>query len=197
MVTTTDMRQRILEVSERLVQLRGYDGFSYADVAAEVGIRKASIHHHFPTKGDLGLALLERFREHCHARMSGIDSRERSPSDKLLLYVGMFEETLQNEGRMCLCGMLAAGHTTLPTEVRDALVVALQEHQEWLARIIRAGQKAGFFRIDLSARKLSHAWFAGLEGAMLLSRATGDHRSFATTSRALLGWLETAPQQRA
>ena len=52
---------RILDVAERLAQVRGFNGFSYADIAAEVGITKAALHYHFASKADLGEALISRY----------------------------------------------------------------------------------------------------------------------------------------
>ncbi len=189
------MREKILDVAQRLVETRGYDGFSYADVAEAVGIRKASIHHHFATKGDLALALIDRSRSDCRAALAEIDRREATPDRRLDAYVKLFEATLSDGGRMCLCGMLAAGQVTLLPAARDALAGAIGDHEEWLTGVLRAGQKAGQFRIDASPMKQARALLASLEGAMLLARASCSTASrFRSAAAIFLVGLRAEPQ---
>ena len=70
---------RILDVAEGLAQTRGFNGFSYADIAAEIGITKASLHYHFPSKADLGRALVRRYTERF---MDALDAIEASDVPK-------------------------------------------------------------------------------------------------------------------
>ncbi len=160
------MREKILDVAQRLVETRGYDGFSYADVAEAVGIRKASIHHHFATKGDLAVALVDRFRSDCRAALAEIDRREARPDRRLDAYVRLFEATLADGRRMCLCGMLAAGQVTLPAAARGALAHALRDHEAWLTGVLRDGQTSGCFRADAAPKEQARA---------LLRLAGGGH----------------------
>src|SRR6266851_3631211 len=95
----------ILDVAERLAQTRGYNGFSYADIAAELGVTKASLHYHFPSKAELGRALIERYHGLFCAALDAIDRQTKPPQEKLKRYVGLYDAVLSNE-RMCLCGML-------------------------------------------------------------------------------------------
>src|SRR5208282_2895223 len=103
----------ILNVAERLAQTRGYNGFSYADIAAELGVTKASLHYHFPSKAELGRALIERYHVLFGAALEAIDQGTKEPHKKLKQYVALYDSVLSNE-RMCLCGMLAAEYATLP-----------------------------------------------------------------------------------
>ncbi len=100
-------------MAERLAQTRGYNGFSYADIATEQGVTKASLHYHFPSKADLGHALIGRYRTLFGAALEAIDQRGEGPRARLQRYVGLYNSVLSNE-RMCLCGMLAAEYATLP-----------------------------------------------------------------------------------
>ena len=104
-----DTATRILDVAERLVQLRGLNGFSYADVAAELHITKASLHYHFPGKAELGCALIERYAERFSAALEAIDQQETDPVAKIHAYAAIYGDVLSKR-RMCLCGMLAAGY---------------------------------------------------------------------------------------
>jgi len=144
MTIESTMRSKILDNAQELVQTLGYDGFSFSDIAARVGIRKASIHHHFPTKKDLGVRLVERFRADCGARLVEAAS-DPAPIRRLLGYVELFRGTLL-AGRMCLCGILAAGFGNLPDSLRSEVMAALDEQEEWLVRVIEDGRSAGDFR---------------------------------------------------
>jgi len=103
----------ILDVAEKLAQTRGYNGFSYADIATQLGVTKASLHYHFRSKAELGRALIERYGRIFGAALDGIDRQTRAPRAKLRRYVELYNSVLSNE-RMCLCGMLAAEYATLP-----------------------------------------------------------------------------------
>src|SRR5437660_11718741 len=107
-----DTAARTLDVAERLVQVRGYNGFSYADVAAELGITKASLHYHFPGKAELGEALIVRYASRFAEALRQIDSDCQDVPAKLAAYAELYAGVLKEE-RMCLCGMLAAGCATL------------------------------------------------------------------------------------
>src|ERR1700679_3034204 len=103
----TNTRSRILDAGERLVQVRGFNGFSYADVAAELSLTKASLHYHFPSKAELGEALIARYAERFAQALAEIDRRGVDARDKLNAYAELYSGVLDG-GRMCLCGMLAA-----------------------------------------------------------------------------------------
>ena len=111
---------RVLDVAERLVQRRGFNGFSYADIAAEVGIKTASLHYHFPTKADLGRALVVRYTEVFGAALAAIQAMDTSALDQLECYVRIFRDVLGAD-RMCLCGMLAAEYATLPEPMQGLI----------------------------------------------------------------------------
>src|SRR3954451_24556348 len=102
-----DTAARILDIGERLVQVRGFNGFSYADVAAELDVTKASLHYHFAGKDELGLALIARYSERFGAALDAIEAEVPDAPARLAAYVALYADVLRGE-RMCLCGMLAA-----------------------------------------------------------------------------------------
>src|SRR5450631_938148 len=134
-----DTRTRVLDVAERLVQVRGFNGFSYADVAAELQITKASLHHHFPSKAGLGEALIARYAERFADALAAIDADGAAAPAKLDAYAGLYTDVLR-DGRMCLCGMLAAEYETLPIPIRGAVVAFLDENEDWLERVLEQGR---------------------------------------------------------
>src|SRR4051812_18696494 len=106
-VRTPDTASRILDVAERLVQIHGFNAFSYADIAAELNIRKASLHHHFPTKGALGSALIARYQDRFIGALDTIHGADTDERTKLEQYAQLYGKVLRKQ-RMCLCGVLAA-----------------------------------------------------------------------------------------
>src|SRR4051812_42923894 len=107
--------ERILDVAERLIQTKGFNAFSYADIASELDVTKASLHYHFATKALLGLRIVERYAVNFEAALGAIDQREHGSEKKLRAYIALYEGVLR-QGRMCLCGMLAADFETLQPE---------------------------------------------------------------------------------
>ncbi len=192
MIATNETRERILDEAQNLVQTLGYDGFSFADVAGRVGLRKASIHHHFPTKVDLGVHLVARFRRDCSGRLAAVDP-EGDPRARLDRFVGLFRETLAL-GRMCLCGVLSSGFAGLPDPVRSEVLAALGEMETWLARTIADGRDRGLFRASGSPQRQARVFLGGLEGGMLLARVHGDPERFEEAARALLDALLVPPR---
>ena len=105
--------ERILDVAERLAQTRGFNGFSYADVAQELSVTKASLHYHFRSKADLGRALIVRYQSVFGRALAEIGEQSRGAREKLRRYVALYDGVMRQD-RMCLCGMFAAEYATLP-----------------------------------------------------------------------------------
>ena len=118
---TPGTADRILDVAEALVQARGFNGFSYAHVAAQLGVTKASLHYHFASKAELGEALIERYAERFARALEAIDDARPDARDKLVAYAELYSGVLRRD-RMCLCGMLAAEYETLPEPMGNAIV---------------------------------------------------------------------------
>src|SRR5256885_11634411 len=137
-----DTAQRILDVAERLVQTQGFNGFSYADISAELDITKARLPYHFATKAALGSALITRYCAEFRHALQGVDVSAADAREKLRRYAGLYAEVLRQH-RMCLCGMLAADYTTLPTLMRSGVKEFFDLNESWLARILVGGRKPG------------------------------------------------------
>ena len=181
-------RTRILDVAERLVQVRGFNGFSYADIAAELAITKASLHHHFPSKAGLGEALIVRYTERFTDALAAIDAQTSAAPAKLGAYAGLYVDVLREE-RMCLCGMLAAEYQTLPATVQDAVLAFLDENEDWLQRVLEQGREDGSLHFTATTRETARSILGGLEGAMLVARSRGELESFQAGARLLLTGL--------
>ena len=183
--TTAD---RILDVAERLVQVHGFNAFSYADIAAELGIRKASLHHHFPTKAGLGTAIIARYHERFGEALVEILDGTDEANARLQAYVRLYGKVLRNK-RMCLCGVLAADFETLPRPMRDGVLSFFALNEEWLTRVLEEGLQVGTLHFDGPATRLAAFLVSSLEGAMLLARSYGKISRFEAVANKLLGDL--------
>jgi TetR/AcrR family transcriptional repressor of nem operon len=189
--TETGTRVRILDIAERLVQTRGFNGFSYADVATELGVTKASLHYHFPGKAELGEALIARYTERFTAELERIDADRLTPSAKLASYAELYAAVLR-EDRMCLCGMLAAEYETLPATMREAILHFFDDNQGWLRAVMEQGRANRSMDFDGTAEDGARTILGGLEGAMLVARPYRDVGRFETAAARLIAGLTGA-----
>jgi TetR/AcrR family transcriptional regulator, transcriptional repressor for nem operon len=180
--------QRILDIAERLVQVRGFNNFSYADIATELGITKASLHYHFPGKAELGQALVTRYGERFSEALDRIDSDLPDARSKLEAYANLYAEVLRGK-RMCMCGILAAEYQTLPQSMRDAVIDFFDEQQQWLAAVLTRGRADGTVKFAGSPEDAAQGILSTLEGAMLVARPYGDLARFNAAAGQLLAGL--------
>ena len=186
----SDTAARILDVAERLVQVRGFNGFSYADVAGELGITKAGLHYHYPGKAELGEALIERYSARFAAALEEINRAGGSAGEKLAAYAAIYADVLRDQ-RMCLCGMLAADYETLPEPMREAVIRFFDRNEEWLAGVLAQGEEDGELSFAGSVRDSAQAIVSGLEGALLVARPYGDVDRFEAAASGLLASVAT------
>jgi len=184
-----DTATRMLDIAERLAQTRGFNGFSYSDIAAELGIAKASLHHHFATKAELGRALMQRYSDGFEAALGGIEAGPEDAYGKLSRYARLYEDVLAND-RLCLCGMLAAEYSTLPAEMRAQVRRFFEKNEAWLAALIERGRKDKSLRPGAPARDVARMIVSALEGAMLLARSCEDPERFGSSVRPVLAELK-------
>jgi TetR/AcrR family transcriptional repressor of nem operon len=178
----------ILDAAEALAQTRGYNGFSYADVAARLGVTKASLHYHFPSKAELGRALIERYHRSFGNALDSINRGTSEPRKKLEQYVALYDAVL-NDDRMCLCGMLAAEYSTLPEPMQTQLRLFFETNERWLTAVLEEGCRVGRFAFKERAIERAQVLLGALEGAMLIARSYGDPKRFRVATKYLLADL--------
>jgi len=188
-ITTAATAGRILDIAERLVQTRGYNGFSYADISSELRIKNASVHYHFPSKTDLGKRLVSRHREKFMAALGELEGESRDARQILRRYVALWTGVLRDRDRMCLCGMMAADIATLPKAIRVEIKRFFDENEAWLIRVIEQGRRAKTLRPPAAPKIEARLLTMGLEGAMLVARSYGDIRRFEEIADRLLEGL--------
>jgi TetR/AcrR family transcriptional repressor of nem operon len=183
---------RILDVAERLAQSRGFNGFSYADVANELDLTKAALHYHFPGKAELGIALITRYAQRFMAALATIDTLG-DPRAELEAYAQLYLDVL-NDRRMCLCGMLAAEYQTLPEPMQDVVIAFFNDNERWLAAVLDDGRTQGTLTFAGTSQATARMIVGGLEGAMLVARIHHDPNRFKASADRLLNSLTTRHQ---
>jgi len=179
---------QILDAAERLVQARGFNGFSYADVARELGVTKAALHYHFAGKADLGERLIERYERNFVAALEAIDASARDSREKLRRYADIYESVVR-ANRMCLCGMLAAEFGTLPEAMREHMRHFFDANEKWLVAVLKEGKKEKKLKFTGNPAEAAQAFVGSLEGAMMIARSYGDPARFKAVANKLLADL--------
>ena len=177
----------ILRCARALLIKGGYNSFSYADISDVVGIRKASIHHHFPSKADLVRTVVAQYREEAKA---GIDALERAVSDpfeQLRAYLGYWETCIVDASHpFCVCALLASEVQVLPEDVALEVRAHFRHLSGWLTSVLERGAAGGRFRLAGTAEENAELFMATVHGAMLSARAYGNPKAFGTVTRPLL-----------
>lgn len=166
-------REQLMATAERLVRTRGYSAISYADLAEAVGIRKASIHHHFPGKADLGVALTAEYMNRFDALLDRIDEGEPDALARIGAYASIYEASVR-DGMLCLCGMLVTEIQVLPEEVRAGVRRFFAQQLAWLTRVLSEGAARGELRMVGKPETAAERILSALEGATLVAWGMSD-----------------------
>jgi TetR/AcrR family transcriptional repressor of nem operon len=173
MVRLSDTRERILDKAADLLMKHGFNGFSYRDISTHLGVKNAAVHYHFPSKADLGLALVEEYQRVLREQTSEFMAYGGAALPQL---EGLFRFTEQQfcNGR-CICpfGAFAVDFNDLPEPVRDATEKFMSDSVNWLTRVLETGRKQGEFRFAGDARGKALSILAGLSGARQMARIHG------------------------
>ncbi len=160
------MRDRILDAAEARARCGGYNAFSFRDLAADVGVKSASVHYHFPTKQDLAETLARRYAERARERLG--DPAELTPDEAVQRVTALFRDALTREDRMCLCGLFGAERDILPPAVEAAVASFFRLILDYLRIAFAAGPTS----------ESPEAVLARLEGALIVARSMRDNAIF-------------------
>lgn len=182
--TTSD---DILTCARTLIIAGGYNGFSYADISKVVGIRTASIHHHFPSKSDLVTTLVSRYREEARLGLARLEQQVPDPAQLLRSYVGFWGECIANASiPYCVCALLATQIPVLPDDIAREVRAYFKTLSAWLTSVLSRGAEQGKLRLSQPAEVEAEIFMATVHGAMLSARAYGDGAIFTTITQPLL-----------
>ena len=176
----TATKTKILDLAERLTQTRGFNGFSYIDLANEIGIKTASIHYYFKSKDDLAAALVERVHKAHSEGFKNIEASTTSPKKRLEAVIAFFQQYALDE-KFCLCGMMAAELRSVSSRVSNSVKLYFTDFQSWLARQFKEAGHA-------NAQHQALSFLSALEGSLLLARLRQDPK---LVHQALKGFLKT------
>lgn len=169
----------ILSCARSLIIAGGYSGFSYADISEFVGIRKASIHHHFPTKVDLVRTLVNQYRQEAEAGIAHIERVSSGPDDQLRAYIGYWQGCIGDATKgYCVCALLATQIPVLPQEIVVEVRAHFRALSAWLTSVFERGAAQGSLALSSDARTDAETFMATVHGAMLSARAYGDPEMF-------------------
>ena len=179
--------QEILECAKGLIMKGGYNGFSYADISKAVGIRNASIHHHFPSKADLVKVLVANYREGAEKGLAGLELQSKGPMDLLRAYVAIWEKCITDGSHpMCVCALLAGEIPALPSEVAAEVRAYFRFLSSWLTSVIGKAAAEGEAKFKGSAKQEAEGFMATIHGAMMSARAFGDTKAFGRVAQPLI-----------
>jgi TetR/AcrR family transcriptional repressor of nem operon len=190
MTNVSSTADDILACARSLIIAGGYNGFSYADVAEIVGIRKPSIHHHFASKVDLVRTLVSRYRAEAEAGLSALERNVADPRDQLKSYVGYWEACINDAtAPFCVCALLACELPILPEEVALEVRAHFRSLASWLTSVMERGKRKGQLHLSSAAKIEAEGFMATVHGAMLSARAYGDPKMFGVITGPLLDRL--------
>ncbi|RKK02550.1 TetR family transcriptional regulator [Pseudoroseomonas wenyumeiae] len=179
--------ERIVDEARRLIMTRGYNGFSYADVAEVIGIRKASIHHHFASKSDLAKAVVDQSRAVIRAQVEHLAEAEPEASAQLRAYATYWEHCIaDNTAPFCVAAMLAAELPSLPADLAASVRLHFAELVGWLTQLLALGVRQGSVSLVRSPAEEADAFMSAIYGAMLSARAFGEPERFTAITETLL-----------
>jgi len=182
----------IAACARSLIALRGYNGFSYADIADAVGITKASIHHHFPSKAELVRRVVVDYRAEAAAGLAALASQVPDPADRLHAWTRFWQDCLRERTLpFCICAMLSTEMPTIPEDVGAEVRGHFDDLSQWLAATLADGARTGRFTLHATPAAEAFGFMAAIHGAMISARAYGDAAVFTSISQGLLDRLAT------
>lgn len=182
--------ERILDIAQDLLQRKGFNGFSYQDIAERIEIRKASIHYHFPSKTDLAVSLCERYVNQFIERLHQLEQKHDSCLQRIKEMFRIFARMIRDQEKLCPITMLTAEIEALPPAARSQLQRFIVETERWLGRTLEQGKRNHELHYAGSFQSQSRILLATLQGAMLLARATGERGHFQTITDDLMRQLQ-------
>jgi TetR/AcrR family transcriptional repressor of nem operon len=182
MTDTASTTERIIAAAEQRMREGGFHGFSFREIAADVGIKSASVHHHFPTKDDLGGAVVRSYTDRFLESLGDPGDPGRSPDALKALYIDAFRQSFGEECRMCICGLLSTEASSTPPGVTAAVRDFFERNIAWIETVLaRSAPEAGSDDVRIRALRI----VGMLEGAMLLAHSLGDKAAFEAIVSAL------------
>jgi len=170
---------RLLDSAENAIRSRGYHAVSFRELANDIGIKSASVHYHFPQKGDLGIALIERYSKRMFIELERRSAKSKKSEDRLSIFFDVYRDAFVGSNQVCLCVMLGAESRGLPPNVSEAVTSFFQANIEWLSSSLdrSLSRKARYAKATTI--------LAALQGGMVIAITLKDYRVFDAILREL------------
>ena len=186
-IKTRSTKSIILKTAQELILSYGYQGFSYKDISEQINLRKASIHYHFPTKEDLGIAFITKYSRLFALWCKRVE--KLSGKEKLHAFCTMYGE-LSNDGtRICPIGMVAADYHRMPEQIQLRSQELITQVEIWLEEMIRDGMKNKEFKPTLHPQEMTRQIVYAMSGALKMARIFKDKSRITQTQVALVEYL--------
>lgn len=173
MSTRGNTKKQILDLAEDLLQVNGFNGFSYQHISSQLGVKNAAIHYHFPSKGKLGVALIQRYRDRFQALVRHLNAQRKTPLEKLDAYFGIYRVYLKAGDKICPAGILEAEFHSLSEEMRNHTRAMVDEMMVWLAQVLDEGRREGVFTFAGAPDQKALMIAVTIQGALQMARALG------------------------
>jgi TetR/AcrR family transcriptional repressor of nem operon len=169
----TNTRRAIVDLGESLLQDKGFNGFSYAHIASELGVKNAAIHYYFPTKEDLGCAVVQRYRDRFQLWINNARVKDLSPQEKLDWFFDIYADMRADRGKVCIAGVLESEFNSIPDALRQQTKALTAELLSWLAGTLEEGREAGVFQFNGQPADKAALILSSVQGALQMARALG------------------------
>jgi TetR/AcrR family transcriptional repressor of nem operon len=173
MVKIANSKRTILNMAEDLLQVKGFNGFSYATIASELGVKNAAIHYHFPTKEELGRAVIKRYRDRFQLWINNPRVKDLSPEKKMDWFFGIYTDGRVDEGKVCLVGSMEVEFNTIPEGLQAEVEALHRELLAWLQAALEEGRQAGVFHFNGESASKAALILSSLQGGLQMARALG------------------------
>jgi AcrR family transcriptional regulator len=172
-----------MDLAESFLQEQGFNGFSYAHIAGELGVKNAAVHYHFPSKEELVGAVIQRYRDRFQLWINNARIKDLSPQEKLDWFFSIYTNTRADNGKVCLAGSLETEFNSLPDSVREQTQALTRELLAWLQATLHEGRAAGAFRFDGDPAAKAALILSSLQGALQMARALGSDQFHAVVQQ--------------
>ncbi len=176
MVKIENSKRTILNLAESLLQDKGFNGFSYAHIAAELGVKNAAIHYHFPSKEDLGRAVIQRYRDRFKLWINNTRVKDLSPQEKLDWFFSIYTDMRSDKGKVCLVGSMEAEFNSIPEGLQAEVEGVHKELLKWLEATLSEGREAGVFKFNGEPANKAALILSSVQGALQMARALGTKK---------------------
>jgi len=187
---THTVRDQLLEHASVLIRQRGYNGFSYRDLAELVGVKTSSIHYYFPAKDDLVLEVVKLYRDRSQARLSAIDA-SLPLLEQARQYVGPLGNDI-GRNQICLAGMLSAEVLALPDAIRTHLQAHFQMNETWIANLLRRSEAERGQPYPVPPQALAKVLYGAIQNGIITARMSRTNDRLEAAADMLLGAVSGA-----